>query len=229
MKSSVKFSLLSALTLCGPAAAEDPLRIHVRQPIQYSYGLSSTPSLVDGQCHSPQIEGHYQGEGTLEFMQCMLTMDCLVDSTDVGVWFSVAALLPDGSLSISQFSNDGRQGDFMFTVYEACLETRGAGTGPWEPGTPLRSHDMYGLCRQGLRAGGDWVQHEVWEVGLTEDGFILSGRDEADMDMDGEVSVPDLFVFITGWFSLSPRSDTNSDGTHEVSDLFSFLSVWFRG
>ena len=51
----------------------------------------------------------------------------------------------------------------------------------------------------------------------------------ADFNCDGQVSVEDIFSFLSAWFSKSPTADINHTGTPTVQDIFSFLSIWFTG
>jgi hypothetical protein len=50
----------------------------------------------------------------------------------------------------------------------------------------------------------------------------------ADYNKIGGVTVPDIFDFLTGWFSASPNADINGGGL-SVNDIFNFLSAWFAG
>ncbi len=51
----------------------------------------------------------------------------------------------------------------------------------------------------------------------------------ADFDGSGAVAVPDIFVFLSAWFSLSAAADFDHNGTVAVPDIFAFLSAWFAG
>jgi hypothetical protein len=51
----------------------------------------------------------------------------------------------------------------------------------------------------------------------------------ADFDGNSQVEVPDIFAFLSAWFSLEPAADL--DGVPEVTvpDIFAFLAAWFAG
>jgi hypothetical protein len=48
----------------------------------------------------------------------------------------------------------------------------------------------------------------------------------ADYDENGEIAVPDIFAFLSDWFSGSCKADINGGGL-SVPDIFAFLSLWF--
>ncbi len=53
---------------------------------------------------------------------------------------------------------------------------------------------------------------------------------EGDFDGDGATTVPDIFAFLSAWFSGSPVADVDdSGGAPAVPDIFAFLSSWFAG
>lgn len=58
---------------------------------------------------------------------------------------------------------------------------------------------------------------------------------QADMNRDGAVSIEDLFVFLSAYFSEAGRSgvalaaDVNRDYRVSVEDVFAFLPIWFHG
>ena len=49
--------------------------------------------------------------------------------------------------------------------------------------------------------------------------------DPADWDCSGDVSVNDLFKFLSEWFGQSADFDENC--AVSVNDLFAFLAAWF--
>jgi hypothetical protein len=81
---------------------------------------------------------------------------------------------------------------------------------------------------------------------LRSDNFDANGRDNeigrigfrvcrfpacpADRNDNLVVDVPDIFVFLTSWFSQDfPDCDFNHDDRTDVADIFAFLSAWFAG
>ena len=61
-----------------------------------------------------------------------------------------------------------------------------------------------------------------------ERAFVLTPCD-ADVDMDGAVTVPDIFSFLSLWFAGDPRADVDGVAGIGVPDIFFFLSLWFAG
>ncbi len=49
----------------------------------------------------------------------------------------------------------------------------------------------------------------------------------ADYNLDGTLSVQDLFDFLGGYFSQNPRADINQSGDFSVQDIFEFLFSYF--
>jgi hypothetical protein len=49
---------------------------------------------------------------------------------------------------------------------------------------------------------------------------------QADYDLNGTLSVQDIFAFLNGWFAGDPRADFNGGGL-SVSDIFDYLHAWF--
>ncbi len=51
----------------------------------------------------------------------------------------------------------------------------------------------------------------------------------ADRNANSVTDVPDIFLFLSEWFSMDPAADFDQSGTIEVPDIFAFLSAWFAG
>jgi hypothetical protein len=51
----------------------------------------------------------------------------------------------------------------------------------------------------------------------------------ADFDQNGVREVPDIFAFLSAWFSQDPAADFDGVPGITVPDIFAFLSVWFAG
>lgn len=50
-----------------------------------------------------------------------------------------------------------------------------------------------------------------------------------DHSLDGQVTLQDLFDFLTDWFGGHDNADLNRDSTATLQDLFDFLTFWFAG
>ena len=82
--------------------------------------------------------------------------------------------------------------------------------------------DAYGelyICDQ---TGG-----RVFKLVPTSSGRIPLGN--CDFNHNGQVTVQDIFDFLTAWFNLAPGADFNQSGTVTVQDVFDFLGCWFSG
>jgi hypothetical protein len=55
--------------------------------------------------------------------------------------------------------------------------------------------------------------------------FQLPNSCPADWDRNGVVEVPDIFAFLSSWFS--GRGDFDGNGINEVPDIFAYLAEWF--
>jgi hypothetical protein len=55
---------------------------------------------------------------------------------------------------------------------------------------------------------------------------VGGGFCDADWCQDGEVGVPDIFCFLSAWFSMDPAARCYG-GTCDVPAIFAFLSEWF--
>jgi hypothetical protein len=51
----------------------------------------------------------------------------------------------------------------------------------------------------------------------------------ADANLDGVLSVADIFAFLNRWFTGSRGADFDVSGTLSVQDIFAFLNAWFAG
>jgi hypothetical protein len=51
----------------------------------------------------------------------------------------------------------------------------------------------------------------------------------ADFDGNSQVDVPDIFAFLSAWFSLEPAADLDGVPGVTVPDIFAFLAAWFAG
>jgi hypothetical protein len=51
----------------------------------------------------------------------------------------------------------------------------------------------------------------------------------ADFDGNGQVEVPDIFVYLSAWFGGSAAADVDGNGEVQVPDIFAFLGLWFAG
>ena len=51
----------------------------------------------------------------------------------------------------------------------------------------------------------------------------------SDINGSGDVTVQDIFDFLSAWFDGDDTADFNGDGMITVQDIFAFLSQWFTG
>ncbi len=57
----------------------------------------------------------------------------------------------------------------------------------------------------------------------------VGGLCPADFDCSGGVGVPDIFAFLSAWFSNQPAANFDGVAGIGVPDIFAFLSAWFDG
>ena len=64
--------------------------------------------------------------------------------------------------------------------------------------------------------------------GVANWSFVVTAPNcPGDFNHDGQVTVQDVFSFLTAWFAQSPSADVNGDGHVTVQDIFVFLNAWF--
>ncbi len=51
----------------------------------------------------------------------------------------------------------------------------------------------------------------------------------SDFDGSGEVTVADIFAYLSAWFASDGRADVDANGYTDVPDIFQFLAFWFGG
>jgi hypothetical protein len=56
----------------------------------------------------------------------------------------------------------------------------------------------------------------------------LARTPHADINLDGETNVPDIFAFLSLWFAGDQGADYDFSGSVVPADIFAFLDRWFR-
>jgi hypothetical protein len=51
----------------------------------------------------------------------------------------------------------------------------------------------------------------------------------ADYNQSGNISVQDIFDYLSDYFAASPRADFNGSGSVTVQDIFDYLAAYFGG
>lgn len=85
------------------------------------------------------------------------------------------------------------------------------------------------ICQQsGPFAGRYWSTAIVaWHSPDWSSGVLcLECPGFADANLDGRLSVQDLFTYIEGYFQGAPRADTDRDGAVTITDLHGFLHLF---
>ncbi|MCC6295416.1 MAG: hypothetical protein IT469_01775 [Pseudomonadales bacterium] len=85
------------------------------------------------------------------------------------------------------------------------------------------------ICQQsGPFAGRYWSTAIVaWHAPDWSSGVLCLGCPGfADANLDGRLSVQDLFTYIEGYFQAAPRADTDRDGQITTADLHGFLHLF---
>lgn len=117
-----------------------------------------------------------------------------------------------GRLTISSFGSSGGQ-FFAGVVLARDLNNNGSFADPGETGWFLKNGQS-----TLLPAGSNTVRRVMFY------GWPCP----ADYDQNGTVAVPDIFAFLSGWFSGDIRADIDGGGL-AVGDIFAFLGRWFAG
>lgn len=91
------------------------------------------------------------------------------------------------------------------------------------PGTPL----MFSTT-SGMQINDECVQFDTITYYPIGEGFLLLFKQWADMDYDGQITVMDIFTYLSRWFMGSPEADMNGDGDVTTDDIFTYLNRWFN-
>ncbi len=74
--------------------------------------------------------------------------------------------------------------------------------------------------------GYAWGENIGW---INLDAAVFVGTCPADFNLNGQVTVQDIFDFLAAWFAASQTADVNGSGTVSVQDVFDYLALWFVG
>jgi hypothetical protein len=50
-----------------------------------------------------------------------------------------------------------------------------------------------------------------------------------DWNMDGAITIDDIFIFLNAWFANAPGSDFDGQNGRTVDDIFIYINAWFNG
>lgn len=101
------------------------------------------------------------------------------------------------------------------SYYDGLIATRPSnGTGV-QSDTFTMQHDP------SLYAGWDFVN--VWKFNVGDYPILRNLVSVADFNMDGRVTVQDLFAFLAAFFARDPAADLDHDGTVSMLDLYIFI------
>ncbi len=76
--------------------------------------------------------------------------------------------------------------------------------------------------------GYAWGENIGW-INFDGTGNYVGISCPADFNLDGELSVQDIFDFLNAWFAGDIRADFNGQSGLAVQDIFDFLNAWFAG
>lgn len=210
-----------ALCLAAPASGQ-VLTITITDA---SAGGTSSVCVAAGPsepCVCPSLASDWYGDGVPEIVQPALTTGCAPNWVG-GDMYTTLAVLPSGMVGISQYRTKG----VPFDEIVCCVE--GVAQPGCEPGTPQVFTNCAGFGGVGLQLAGEPAAFGVVEWEPTATGFIVTCRSAGDHDKNGTIDVPDIFAFLSDWFTASPRADYGGDGGVAVPDIFTYLSKWFAG
>lgn len=158
-----------------------------------------------------------------------------------GVW-SISGFDPDGTGPHPRqlFACGGFGFDAESNILRGIAEWDGAAWNQVDDGQNFVTGysaavaDLDGSGTPALYVGGDFYNSfgaGIVRYRCTESPLVC----QADTNRDGSVSIQDLFVFLTAYFSETGRSgstlaaDINRDYRVSVEDIFAFLQIWFHG
>jgi hypothetical protein len=75
--------------------------------------------------------------------------------------------------------------------------------------------------------GYAWGENIGW-INLDDSANYVGLFCPADFNLDGVLSVQDIFDFLNAWFAGNPATDFNGAGI-SVQDIFDYLNAWFAG
>lgn len=73
------------------------------------------------------------------------------------------------------------------------------------------------------------VLYRVWFTDRSEGLFTAKVTCAADFDGSGVVGVPDIFAYLSAWFSLEASAEWDGNEGIDSGDLFAYLARWFAG
>jgi hypothetical protein len=131
----------------------------------------------------------------------------------------------------------GTPPDFgYFAVIERSAVARAAAGGPAINSglsaevrrlTPVSTPEFYsGFLNR--RTGRLYIDRTTFGGNAATTWFVTAAC-RADVDANAMLSVGDIFVFLTHWFSNQSEGDWDRSGTVSVEDVFAFLASWFEG
>jgi hypothetical protein len=88
----------------------------------------------------------------------------------------------------------------------------------------LRATGRADLAKADLNADG-WLDAQDMAWFAAHGGLPKA----SDFNRDGEVSIHDIFDFLTAWFNADLRADVNLNNANDILDIFQFLNAWFAG
>jgi hypothetical protein len=66
-------------------------------------------------------------------------------------------------------------------------------------------------------------------TGSGKPGTVPTQDCRTDFNQDGAITVDDIFIFLTAWFTDDPVADFDGTAGVTIDDIFIFLNAWFRG
>ncbi len=99
-------------------------------------------------------------------------------------------------------------------------------------GIPVSAADSrFRIPHAALADAGEYRVRAATECGTTAELTVILrvALCRVDWNKNGELSVQDIFDFLSAWFALDPRADFNGVSGITPQDIFDFLSAWFAG
>ena len=96
----------------------------------------------------------------------------------------------------------------------------------WSAGEPNNGLGGTEHYTEMLSANGLW--NDVVDAGITAGNFaVVEAGCPGDFNLDGIVSIDDLFLYFNAYFTGVPAADMNNDGLVSIDDLFLYINFYF--
>ncbi len=129
----------------------------------------------------------------------------------------------------------GSSFDTLLAIYTGSCPQTGTGAlvcsddspfcGALSTSSRIQQNNLAGGLTYVIRVGGFGVDESG--AGQLRINFLPACR--CDVNENGQLTVQDIFDFLSAWFAQQPAGDFNLNTQFTVQDIFDFLACWFGG